>query len=248
VRIKNDRRSSDRDALVTAAAAAGIAVLAVSAVARHALSVVSWFSPSIDVAVFILATVAAAIGFTDAWTERDRRPLPLASATLTVGLLWLANVPTYASTQTRVGLGLLAHTVGPVLWVLSWAWTRPVFLRHPSRSILSSAAGAVLSASALVVGALLLLPHLPVLAHGTRATELTRFLAVAAVVPLAWSAWLFRRSGPVDHSGDGSVVGLQPSGPDAAAIESAPFVAGMVLLCFQGAAAGIPHDRFSIAG
>jgi hypothetical protein len=139
----------------------GVFALTVILVNPGGFAHLAWFAPALDVAIFVLMAVVAAIGVTDCWVRSDRRFLPLAAASFSIGVLWLGGVATSTHTQTTAALSVLAYVATPTVLLAALLLSRPRRLTRPWWPVGVSVGLAVVAPAFLIAAAAVAAPHLP---------------------------------------------------------------------------------------
>jgi len=188
-------------ALLTAAVLMLVTVL--GALLPDATLPLTWYVPVLDSAMVVTLAVVLFLSSTDVIIRRHGRSLPLAFASVVLGMLWLQHMLTFpgvlpftlpfTTNQTASFLFHTAHIGTPVLfaWILLHR-ARP--LAQPRRSLVRAvglALGVSIVAVALTTTLALLMPPLIV---GGRFTDYNTLLQAVPFLVVAFVAAAYRRA------------------------------------------------------
>ncbi|HEY4844423.1 MAG TPA: MASE3 domain-containing protein, partial [Candidatus Dormibacteraeota bacterium] len=200
-------------ALLTAAVLMLVTVL--GALLPDATLPLTWYVPVLDSAMVVTLAVVLFLSSTDVIIRRHGRSLPLAFASVVLGMLWLQHMLTFpgvlpftlpfTTNQTASFLFHTAHIGTPVLfaWILLHR-TRP--LAQPRRSLIRAiglALGVSIVAVALTTALALVMPPLIV---GGRFTDYNTLLQAAPFLVVAFVAAAYRRARGPERRIEASVI------------------------------------------
>jgi diguanylate cyclase (GGDEF)-like protein/PAS domain S-box-containing protein len=175
----------------------------------------TWYVPVADSAMVVTLAVVLLLSSTDVLIRRHGRSLPLAFASVVLGMLWLQHMLTFpgvlpfrlpfTTNQTASFLFHAGHIGTPVLfaWILLH---RPRPLALPRRSLVRTvglALGVSIVVVAVTTGLALVLPPLIV---GGRFTEFNTLLQAGPFLAVTFAAATYRRARGPERRIEASVV------------------------------------------
>jgi diguanylate cyclase (GGDEF)-like protein/PAS domain S-box-containing protein len=196
------RAAGRRGGFALLATAALLLVSILGALLPSGTLVLIWYVPVLDSAVAVTLAVVFFVASTDVIIRRHGRSIPIACASIAIGLAWLAHMLTFPGVlpvglpfvtgQTAPYLFHLAHIGTPALltWILLHR-TGP--LKQPRRSLARAtllAAAATLLAIAVVAGLAALLPSL---LDAGRFTDINTLLQTGPFFAVAFAAAAYRQ-------------------------------------------------------
>src|SRR6202011_1302007 len=209
------KRISARGLLALLTAAVIMLVSVLGALLPDATVPLTWYVPVLDSAMVVMLAVVLVLSSTDVVIRRHGRSLPLAFASVVLGMLWLQHMLTFpgiaplatpfVTSQTSPLLFPVAHTGTPVLlaWIL---FHRTAPLAQPRRSLVRAVAlalGLSLAAVAITAGLALMLP--PLIIDG-RFTGFNTLLQAGPFLAIAVVALAYRRARGPDRRIETSVI------------------------------------------
>jgi len=209
------RRIGARGLLALLTAAALMLVSVLGALLPDATLPLTWYVPVLDSAMVVTLAVVLALSSADVVLRRHGRSLPLAFASVVIGLLWLQHMLTFpgvlpfrlplVSNQTASFLFHAGHIGTPLLfaWILLH---RPRPLANPRRSLLRTLALALAIGFATIAVTAVLALLLPPMIVGTRFTTLNTWLQAAPFLVVAFAAAVYRKGRCPERRIEASVI------------------------------------------
>ncbi|HKV30358.1 MAG TPA: EAL domain-containing protein [Candidatus Dormibacteraeota bacterium] len=209
------KRVGARGLLALLAAAVIILVSLLGALLPDATLPLTWYVPVLDSAMVVMLAVVLVLSSIDVVIRRHSRSLPLAFASVVLGMLWLQHMLTFpgiapfampfVTNQTSPLLFHVAHIGTPVLlaWIL---FHRTAPLAQPRRSLVRAVAlalGVSLAAVAITAGLALMLP--PLIIDG-RFTGFNTLLQAGPFLAIAFVGLAYRRARGRDRRIETSVI------------------------------------------
>ncbi|TMC63284.1 MAG: EAL domain-containing protein [Chloroflexota bacterium] len=209
------RRIGARGLLALLTAAALMLVSVLGALLPDATLPLTWYVPVLDSAMVVTLAVVLALSSADVVLRRHGRSLPLAFASVVIGLLWLQHMLTFpgvlpfrlplVSNQTSNFLFHTAHIGTPVLY-MGILLHRSHPLANPRRALfrtLALALGLSIAAIALTGTLAMVLPPLIV---GGRFTVLNTLLQAAPFLVVAFATTVYRKGRCPERRIEASVI------------------------------------------
>jgi diguanylate cyclase (GGDEF)-like protein/PAS domain S-box-containing protein len=191
------RTARRRGVFVLLSMAALVLVSILGALLPTGTFILTWYLPALDSAVAVTMAVVFFVAATDVIIRRHGRSIPIACASIAIGLGWLAHMVTFPGVLP-VGLPFVTFQTAPYLFHLTHIGTPALLawillhrtgpLKQPRRSLAQAAFVAMLATILAIAATIGLAAWLPPLIDGGRFTDVNTLLQTGPLFAVAFAA------------------------------------------------------------